>query len=461
MIIEVGADLKITNINSQEQIKLVNYLTNNLKIPNPQFFRLQKMGKWTGKTPQYIILYSKLQNGFLVPFGALHDVYRLFPHADYQLKFQKHNDVLNYKSRIKPYDYQRVAIDKVVKAKNGVLVAPCGAGKTEMALQIIAEVGLPALWVTHTQDLLKQSFERATKNFELPKQCFGTITDGKINIGNYITLATVQTLSKIDLNKIKDQFGIIIVDECHRVGGSPTNIMMFYKCLSNLSARYKIGVTATPKKNGLEKSMYSLLGDLIYEIPKEAVANKLCDVEIINCFTHYKPDIKMVTSTDGTLDHTKMIDDLTKNNDRNKYIIEFLKSNLESCIVLSERVAHLQYLFNNCGIAEASMLTSHTPKKQRENVIDDFKSGKIKMLFTTYQLMSEGFDCPSLRSIVLATPQKNEKVVTQSIGRVARKCDGKTKGIVYDMVDDWFVYNKMRKEREKVYKKNNYEFNKI
>ena len=236
------------------------------------------MGKWTGNTPKHIYLYTTIQNGFLVPFGALKSIYNLFPNAQYQLEFTKSNVMLSYNSNITPYDYQDVAIQKVLKAKNGVLVAPCGAGKTEMALQIVAKLGLPALWITHTQDLLKQSLERAKHCFALQSDAYGTITAGKINIGKNITFATVQTLSKIDLQKVKNQFGVIIVDECHRVGGSPTNVMMFYKCLSNLSARYKIGVTATPKKNGLEQSMYCLLGDLIYEIPKEAVESKLCNV---------------------------------------------------------------------------------------------------------------------------------------------------------------------------------------
>lgn len=367
--------------------------------------------------------------------------------------------MLNYNSGITPYDYQKVAIEKVLKAKNGVLVAPCGAGKTEMALQIIAELGLPALWITHTQDLLKQSLERAMHSFDLPKECFGTITDGKINIGKYITFATVQTLSKIDLEKIKNEFGVIIVDECHRVGGSPTNVMMFYKCLSNLSARYKIGITATPKKNGLEQSMYCLLGNLIYEIPKEAVQSKLCGVEVVTYNIPYEPDLKKVTDADGTLNHAKMLEDLIWHTGRNKMLLCCINE-LSNCIVLSDRVGHLQLLESLCT-RRSAVLTSQTAKAKRDNLIANFKAGKIEVLFATYQLMAEGFDCPSLKYIVLATPQKNERIVTQAIGRVARKCEGKEKGIVYDFVDDWFVYKKMRKEREKVYKKNNYVFCKI
>ena len=226
MKVNVSSELEITDMTSIEFHRLDDYLKSKLVIDNPQYYRLQKMGKWVGNTPAHIFLYSKIKDGFLVPFGAIKDIYNMFKNAEYNLHF-KTQERLDYKSKINAYDYQRTAIDKVVKAKNGILVAPGGAGKTEMALQIIAEVGMPALWITHTQDLLEQSLNRAKNNFDIPDSCFGTITAGKINIGSHITFATVQTLCKVDLEKIKDEFGIVIVDECHRVGGSPTNVMMF------------------------------------------------------------------------------------------------------------------------------------------------------------------------------------------------------------------------------------------
>lgn len=343
----------------------------------------------------------------------------------------------------------------MITAKNGVLVAPCGAGKTEMALEIIARIEKPTLWITHTQDLLKQSLERAMNNFELPKKCFGTITQGKINVGTHITFATVQTLSKIDLKKIENQFDVIVVDECHRVGGSPTNIMMFYKCLSNLNARYKIGITATPKHDGLEKSMYCLLGNLVYEIPKEIVEAKLCNVKVTSISTQYTPVINNIINTDGTINYIKMINDLCENEERNYLITEYIKD-LKKCVLLSERVGHLEKLKSMLAGKNVEILTSKS--KNRKEILENFKLGKIDILLSTYQLMAEGFDCPTLEYLILATPQKNDRIVTQSCGRVARKCDGKQFGIIIDFVDDFFFFKKMRKQREKIYKKNNYIF---
>lgn len=391
-------------------------------------------------------------------FGALKNIYiflRNFENVQYENCTYKDDRILKFYSKIKPYDYQEQAIQKMITAKNGVLVAPCGAGKTEMALEIIARIEKPTLWITHTQDLLKQSLERAMNNFELPKKCFGTITQGKINVGTHITFATVQTLSKIDLKKIENQFDVIVVDECHRVGGSPTNIMMFYKCLSNLNARYKIGITATPRHDGLEKSMYCLLGDLVYEIPKETVEAKLCNVKVTSISTNYTPIIANIINTDGTINYIKMINDLCENEERNHLITEYVKD-LKKCVLLSERVEHLEKLKSMLVDKKVEVLTSKS--KNRKEILENFKSGKIDILLSTYQLMAEGFDCPTLEYLVLATPQKNDRIVTQSCGRVARKCDGKQFGIVIDFLDNFFFFKKMRKQREKIYKKNNYIF---
>ena len=457
MDIKVGKDIVITNLNAEQKSKLQGYLKSKLEIDNPEFYKLQKMGKWTGRTQRKLILYQTIQNGFILPFGALQDIYFLFLEEDvnYEIEFADLKDV-DYKSKIKPYDYQEEAIQKAVKAKNGVIVAPCGAGKTEMALEIIARVGKPALWITHTKELLRQSKERAMKLYGLSDEQFGEITEGKVNISE-ITFATVQTLFKVNLEEIRDMFGIIIVDECHRIGGTPTNLMMFYTCLSRLNARYKIGVTATPKKsNGLDETMYSLLGNKICEIPKEVVEEKLCPVNIICVPTNYTPEIELITKTDGTIDYAKFINTLCEDETRNKIIlacIDEVVGENKNCIVLSDRVAHLELL--NKQRKDSNIITGKT--RNRDEILDSFKSGKTKVLFATYQLMAEGFDYKDLNALVFATPQKNDRIVTQSCGRVARKSATKEYGEIYDLVDDFGMCLGMWKKRKTIYKKNNYE----
>ena len=123
---------------------------------------------------------------------------------------------------------------------------PCGSGKTQTALELVARYKGRALWITHTKELLKQSMERAKSVYGINAKDIGTITEGKIDIGEYITFATVQTLASIDLYDYRDYWEVIIVDECHKAVGTPTHLMMFYKVISQLSAYHKFGLTATP-----------------------------------------------------------------------------------------------------------------------------------------------------------------------------------------------------------------------
>ena len=82
------------------------------------------------------------------------------------------------------------------------------------------------------------------------------------------------------------------------------------------------------------------------------------------------------------------------------------------------------------------------------------RTGKKKYLFATYSLAKEGLDIPCLERLYLTTPQKDYAVVTQSIGRIARTCEGKENPVAYDFVDNIVYLIKSYKKRCSIYKKN-------
>ena len=185
---------------------------------------------------------------------------------------------------------------------------PCGSGKTQTMLELISEIGNKTLWLTHTKDLLTQSKKRAIDNLNLKSHQIGTITEGKVSIGTHITFATVQTMSKLDLRKYESEWNTIVVDEAHHCIGSPTKVMMFYKVLTALNARYKFGLTATPTRNdGLEDSMFALIGDIIHETPQSEV--KTCPISVFVKETGFEIKNKReYTDVDGTIIYNKLID---------------------------------------------------------------------------------------------------------------------------------------------------------
>ena len=448
--------------------EMLAYCKSTLSFPNPDYLKKQAMGKWTGNTQHEIVLYERAGNRLYIPFGECQKVYRRFKNDITRLDVRVCPlRARDYRSSIKLYDCQREAVEAVLRAKNGILVAPCGSGKTQMGLEAVARIGGKTLWLTHTTDLLTQSMNRAKQCFGLHASEYGTITAGKVNVGNTLTFATVQTASNIDLSQYRDEWDCIVVDECHKAVGSPTRMMMFYRVLSALSARFKLGLTATPyRADGLERCMFALLGDVIHEVPQSAVAGNTVPVRVKFVNTGYTPDIDNITDGDGTLNYAKLIGDITENKDRNAVIVGEIQRAAQNggVLVLSDRLQHLDVVEKRlCAVlpyrtARLGIASTKAEKERRARILTDLNNGALNVVFATYKLAKEGLDVPNLRTVVFATPQKDKTTVIQSAGRVARKADGKDFGTVIDFSDNFGLLRGYEKKRRGYYKKNSYTF---
>ena len=438
----------------------VYWCKQNLVLDNPEYIKKVRMGLWAGNTPREIVLYEKNGKDLIIPFGCvarLRKDFKSYPFYSSICPAER----FGYDSAINTYNYQEKAVKAAIEAKNGVLVAPCGSGKTQMGLEIIARLGVKALWLTHTQDLLNQSMARAKSVYG--RWGLGTITDGKVNIGEGITFATVQTMAKLDLVQYRDVWGCVVVDECHRCIGSPTRVMQFYKVLSAVACRYKFGLTATPKRaDELQASMFALLGDVIYEIPKEAVSETTCPVKVKLIQTNYVPDPDKMLLGDGTINYSALVEDMVENQERFNIVLETIQDlpKGDPVIVLGNRVAYLEKLaesYNGRALCLSGKGNSKAVKIQRKEALTSLNDGKVDVIFATYQLAKEGLDVPNLKYVVFATPEKDETTVMQAAGRVGRKADGKEFGTVIDFVDSFGMYAGWAKKRRRYYKKLDYE----
>lgn len=452
MQITVDNDIRIKNPTEQVRAWAKSYLV----VGNPEYYKKVKLGKWTGNTPQNIWLYEERSDGIVIPFGCFQKLWEMCRDKSAYTCDIKPTERRNYKSLITLYPYQERAAEAIIRAKNGILVMPCGSGKTQTGLEVIARLGGRALWLTHTQDLLNQSMNRAKSVLEIDGT-LGKITEGKVDIGSHITFATVQTMCNIDLPKYKDCFDVIIVDECQHCCGTPTRVTQFYKVISSLSARYKIGLTATPKRaDGLERSMFALLGSVAYGVTRQDVKDTTCPVWVEQIETGYEPDYDAVLCGDGTLDYSKIVDDMIHNEARFEFVSEWINDLSSSMIVLANRVEYIQRLcdaYNGRAVCLSTMGTSKKAKERRKQVLKQLDDGDIDAVFATYQLAKEGLDVPSLRYVVFSTPEKDETTVIQSAGRVGRKAEGKERGIVVDFCDNFGMYRGWQKKRKGYYKK--------
>ena len=439
---------------------ILEYAKKNLTLPNPEYAKKVRMGFWLGNTPKTLNLYQIIGGNLVLPYGTLKQILKLYPNIKVEKDFHN-SESIDYKCSVSLYDYQSKAVDEMINGFYGILQSKAGSGKTQMAISLIGRLQRRALFLTHTLDLLNQSKERAERYMD--KSLIGKITEGKVDIGKGVTFATIQTMCKLDLSQYKDMWDVIIVDECHRVAGTPTQMSMFAKVLNSLSARHKFGLSATVHRaDGMIQATFALLGDVVYTVPDEAVADKVMQVGIKPIATGVKISYECL-NTDGTLNYAKMINYLCERFTRNVLIKNsVINESDKSCLVLSDRLEHLETLMNSLpsdlrdkAVMISGKMTSKKEKAEREQALEDMRTGKKKYLFATYSLAKEGLDIPCLERLFLTTPQKDYAVITQSIGRIARTCEGKADPICYDFVDDIGYLVKSFKKRCSTYKKNN------
>ena len=166
--------------------------------------------------------------------------------------------------------------------------------------------------------------------------------------------------------------------------------------------------------------------------------------------------MNMALCGDGTINYAGLVEDMTHNQKRFNAVLSVIKDMPKGnpTLVLANRVEYLQRLSQQCGkksMCLSGMGTSKKAKQERKDALAFLNAGEIDCLFATYQLAKEGLDVPNLRYVVFATPEKDEATVIQAAGRVARKADGKDKGTVIDLVDDFGMLYGWAKKRRNIY----------
>lgn len=444
--------------------EMYQYCKDKLTFLNPEFASKLRMGYSIRGVPKEVLLYEKWGECLILPYGCLADVVKMVGKENCTSDFKPIEKVeFGGCADMGLYDYQQVALEHMIKARYGILQSRAGSGKSNIGIALAKALGKRTLWLTHTLDLLNQSKERAERFIDKDK--IGVIAQGKVNIGSAITFATVQTLSKMDLERYRDIWDVVIVDECHRCCQKAGALTMFAKVLNNLRARNKFGLSATVHRaDGLIAGCFALLGGIQYIVPDECIADRVMQVEVDAVYTDTAMTQDMC-NYDGTINWNKLIAGLTSDKERNKIIVDSLED--KSTLILSNRLDHLETLISMLpthmkaySVFINGKMTTKKARAEREQSIELMRTGEKKYLFATYQLAKEGLDIPRLERLILATPEKDYAVIVQSVGRIARTFEGKSTPIVKDIVDYKIktLYKKY-KQRKTVYKKEGIKIN--
>jgi superfamily II DNA or RNA helicase len=443
-------NLRLYDIPSQIRDQLMKTLT----FPNPKWMENERMGRWNRGTPKMLKFYDKIRGGSLwIPRGYMRQLMLLCRRHQiaYEIEDQRRRLTpidFHFDGRLKPF--QQTAVNAMMSKDFGTLSAPTGSGKTVMALYLMARRRQPCLIVVHTRDLAFQWMERIEKFLGIPKDRVGFIGAGKMNMGETMTVALVQTLYKC-AEEVSKEVGFLVVDECHRC---PSRT--FTEAVIEFDSRYMLGLSATPfRRDNLSRLIFWYLGDVHHRIDRNRLVRTgdVLAAEVIFRETEFKPYYDPVN------EYSKMMSELTLDDERNRLIASDIAKEAEKndgvCLVLSDRKKHcetLQSMLRFKYKIPAGLLTGDLNAAERRQVLDRLDQGEIRVLIATGQLIGEGFDRGDLSPLFLVTPIKFSGRVLQYLGRVLRPAPGKKKARVYDYVDIHVdVLKAMARARQRTY----------
>ena len=335
-------------------------------------------------------------------------------------------------------DYQERGVQDIRKSfgsgsKAPLYVAPCGSGKTVMFAYIAKNAALKGTLVyilVHRQELLAQT-SKALRDDNI---AHGTISRSSTYSDGNVVVASVQTLAR-RLERVA-QPGLIIIDEAHHAKAKT-----WVSVIEAFPGAKVLGVTATPiRLDG--KGLGEIFDDMVVgpstgDLIKEGHLSK---------YSLYAPpgriDLTGVKKRMGdyvTKDLAGMADKPTITGDAIKHYGKYCGGApaIAFCTTI-EHANHVAEAFRAQGVRSATIDGKMKPADRR-SMVEDLASGQVQVM-TSCELVSEGFDLPSLKSAILLRPTKSLSIFLQQVGRALRPSPGKTEAIILDHAGNAFEH---------------------
>jgi len=458
----------LTGKDGQQWLRFLGEVKQDMMLNNPVYEEAVRYGRYVGYIPSRIVLdeYDQATHMASLPRGYMGHLLALLKRYGFEYQVIDNRVQLpsvEFTSAIELRIYQAPAIDSLLRGTQGILEAPAGAGKTECGMEIMARVGQPALWLTHTQDLAEQAAARAVRCLGIPRGEIGMIGCGKEQIGERLTIGIIQKLVRMettDLAGVLGRFGLVIIDEIHHANSAST----WQAVINQIPAKWRYGVTATLKRGDhLETVTHQTIGPTLAKIERSEVESvgkvvvpglRVIKTECASAtWTAYQERVAKWNETckqcklQGRpepkklmLPYGKILEDVLGDDGRNCLIINTL---LQECpghysLVLSERVNHcevLAELLKAClGSLRTAVIHGKMNKTDRKTVISAMDAGELDILFAV-DIAKEGLDIPRLDRLFIVGGGRNEAEVEQKVGRIQRSFAGKMDAVVFDFVD--------------------------
>ncbi len=428
---------------------------------NPEFYKKQQLRMSVYNIPMVIDCSQEKEKYLCLPRGTYEYLETLCNENNVKLKITDERNTginLNFKFNGSLTIEQDIALKNLLKYETGILKAPTGFGKTVVCCMLICKRNVNTLIITEKLQLLKQWREKLKQFINIEE--VGQIGGGKNIVTNQIDVASIKSIwNKGKFNDIVKNYGMVIIDECHHLAA-----FTYESAVNTINAKYVYGVTATPEReNGHTPIIKMQCGDIRYEVDAKRFNKKLNMTMKVYVRYHYLTNVDKKISDYSINEINKLIiSDAT----RNEKIIKDIKlefQNNKNILVLTERLEHLNYLYNHLSKVTNNIFVYHgglgkkilTKYEEQKENLTQAKDNKI--IIATGSYIGEGFDDASLDVLFLTMPISGVTKVIQYTGRLHRKNQEKSEIIVYDYVDNNFRQTRnMFEKRTKTYEKLGY-----
>lgn len=347
--------------------------------------------------------------------------------------------------KIRPY--QVLAAEGFWHGGSGVVVLPCGAGKTIVGAAAMAHAKATTLILVTNTIAARQWREELLLRTTLNEDEIGEYSGSKKEI-RPVTIATYQVMTKkkngvyahLDLFDTHD-WGLIIYDEVHLL---PAPIFRF---TADIQSRRRLGLTATlVREDGLEGEVFSLIGPKRYDVPwKEIEAQGyIAPAECIEVRVTLTEQERLAYATaEPENKYRHCATTVTKR----KIVEELVKRHSEDqVLVIGQYIDQLDELQQ---VLNVPIIKGDTPIKEREHLFNLFRKGEIKCLVVS-KVANFSIDLPEASvAIQVSGAFGSRQEEAQRLGRILRpKADGRTARfysvVSRDTIDQDFAQNRQR-----------------
>jgi superfamily II DNA or RNA helicase len=444
-----------------EKANLPSPLLNEIKrlaaFQNPEFFKKQSLRLSTAMTPRVIACAEELGQHIALPRGCVGDLEELFQAHGVELQVEdqrQEGEALHVELKGELTAVQQEAAVALLRHDFGVFVAPPGVGKTVLGTYLVAKRGRSTLVLVHREPLLDQWVAQLSMFLGLEEKEIGRIGGGKRKPNGQLDVAMIQSLVRQGrVDDLVETYGQVIVDECHHVPA-----VSFERVLSEIKARYVVGLTATPyRRDGHHPILEMQLGPVRFAVdPRSQAGRRPFSHRLIVRETSFRLEGDAAEAGIQGIYAALAVDEA-----RNRLILDDVLRALEdgrSPILLTERRDHLEYFAEQLRgfVRHLVVLQGGMTAKERRALGDRLAAvpdEEERLVLATGRYIGEGFDDRRLDTLVMAMPVSWKGTLVQYTGRLHRLHPKKSEVRIFDYVDrEVPVLGRMFEKRLRTYR---------